>query len=302
MSLGGGCVLREYISYEELPTWVPGRVLLASDGLGWKNVACRAYHYAGQDVIVPQMKDFMLVGYRGGVTPMQRRFDGRWTKETLGPGAASLLTRAQQVSWNWKEPIDVTHVYLSGALVAEVASEVLDCNVAEVSLADILRTDDPVITHAMEMIAREAAAQGIGGALYVDSIARGLCVHLLRQYAEVRTPAPRNEGSLTTAQMRTIIAYIEAHLGSGLDLKSMADTLGLTPCLFARQFRRSFGKPPYAFVTARRLQKAREMLATTYNPIKTIAVDCGFSDQAHLTRMFRAAYGKTPAVFRRQAL
>ena len=103
-------MLREYISYEELPNWVPGRVLLASDGLGWKNVACRAYHYAGQDVIVPQMKDFMLVGYRGGVTPMQRRFDGRWTKETLVPGAASLLTRAQQVSWNWKEPIDAAYV------------------------------------------------------------------------------------------------------------------------------------------------------------------------------------------------
>lgn len=291
-----------FINYEQLPDWVPGRVLLASDGLGWKNVACRAYHYEGQDVIVPGMKDFMLVGYRSGSTPMQRRFDGRWTREMLGPGAASLLTRAQQVSWNWKEPIDVTHVYLSGALVAEVASEVLDCTVSEVSLADVLRTDDPVMTQAMQMIAGEAQAQGLGGALYVDSVARGLVVHLLRRYAEVRTPLARPEGALSLAQERRIVEYIDAHLASGMDLKVMADVVGLTPCLFARQFRRSFGKPPYSFVTAQRLDRARRLLATTTEPIKTIALDCGFSDQAHLTRMFRATYGETPAVFRRRAL
>lgn len=58
------------IDYEELPDWVPGRVLLASDGLGWNHVALRSYHYEGQDVIVPAMRDFMLVGYRAGTTPM----------------------------------------------------------------------------------------------------------------------------------------------------------------------------------------------------------------------------------------
>lgn len=293
--------MSDFINYQELPDWVPGRILLASDGLGWKNVACRSYHYEGQDVIVPGMKDFLLVGYRDGVTPMQRRYEGRWTRETLGPGAASLLTRAQRVNWNWIEPIDVTHVYLSGALVAEVASEVLDCAVTEVSLADVLRTEDPVMTQAMELIAREAGTKGLGGPLYVDSVARALVVHLLRRYADIRRPVTGTDGALTAAQQRKIVEFIDTHLASSLDLKTMADVLGLTPCLFARQFRSSFGKPPYAFVTARRMARAQRLLASTDAPIKTVALDCGFSDQAHLTRMFGVAIGKTPAVFRRQA-
>jgi AraC family transcriptional regulator len=293
--------MRNFIDFKELPDWVPGRVLLASDGLGWKNVALRSYHYTAQDVIVPGMKDFMLVGYRAGVTPMQRRFDGRWSKETLGPGSASLLTRAQQVSWNWMEPIEVTHVYLSGALVAEVASEALDCAVSEVALADVLRTDDPVMTQAMDLIASEARGQGLGGALYVDSVARGLIIHLLRRYAEIRAPQSRSEGALSAAQKRIITEYIDTNLARSMDLKCMADVLGLTPCLFARQFRRSFGIPPYAYVTAQRLERARHLLAITAEPIKGIALDCGFSDQAHLTRMFRAAFAQTPAVFRRKA-
>lgn len=293
--------MTEFIDYRQLPDWVPGRVLLSSDDLGWRNVACRAYHYEGQEVIVPGMKDFMLVGYRAGSTPMARRYDGRWSRETLGPGAASLLTRAQQVNWTWQEQIDVTHVYLSAQLVAEVASEMLDCSVSEVALADVLRVDDPVMTQAMWMIAGEAEARGLGGALFVDSIARGLIVHLLRRYAEIRKPAERRDGALTPNQERQIREYIELHLGSALDLKLLAAVLDLTPCLFARQFRVSFGRPPYAYVTERRLEQARRLLATTCEPIKIVALDCGFSDQAHLTRMFRARYGKTPAVFRRQA-
>src|SRR6056297_3652451 len=178
------------IPFEELPDWVPGKVLLASDGQNWKNIGLRSYHYHGQDVVVPAMRDFMLVSYNTGTTPMQRRFDGRWKRETLGPGAASLLTRSQQAYWTWHEPIDVTHVYLSGSLVAEVASEVMDCTVSEVTLDDVLRTDDPVMSSAADAIAREARTRGLGGALYVDSVARGLIIHLLRSYASVRTRAP----------------------------------------------------------------------------------------------------------------
>jgi AraC family transcriptional regulator len=288
------------ISYEELPEWVPGRLLSASDGLGWKQVASRSYHYDGQDVIVPAMRDFMLVGYQAGTTPMGRRFEGRWTHDTLGPGAASLLTRAQQAFWNWHEPIDVTHVYLSGDLVAEVASEVMDCSVSKVTLNDVLRADDPVMTAAIRAIAQEAHVHGLGGPLYVDAMARGLVVHLLRRYASIRLPTVRPSGALSLRERRLIVEYIDAELAMPLDIKGMAEALGLTPCLFAKRFRQSFGKPPYAFVTARRLERAKRLLATTDLPVKAVAADCGFTDQAHLTRMFSTAFGVTPAAFRRR--
>ena len=289
------------LSFEDLPDWVPGKVLLASDGQEWKNVALRSYHYHGQDVVVPAMKDFMLVSYKTGSTPMQRRFDGRWTRETLGPGASSLLTRAQKCCWNWREPIDVTHVYLSGSLVAEVASEVMDCSVSEVALHDVLRTDDPVLSNVVDAIAQETRSRGLGGALYVDTVARGLIIHLLRNYASVQLHETRRTSALSPLQERRIIEFIDANLETSLDLKIMADAVGLTGCQFARQFRRSFAKPPYAFVKARRLERARRLLATTGLPIKAIAADCGFSDQAHLTRMFSTEFGQTPAVFRRRA-
>lgn len=290
------------IPYEQLPDWVPGRVLLASDDLGWKNVALRAYHYRGQDVIVPAMRDFMLVSYRAGSTAMQRRFEGRWTRDTLGPGATSLLTRAQQAAWCWDREIEVTHVYLSAALVAEVASEVMDCRVTEVTLADVLRTEDPVMAGAVQAIATEAQTRGLGGALYVDALSRALVVHLLRRYAAIRLPEAAPRGGLTPRQERLIAEYIATHLAEALDLKALGAVLGLMPCLFSRLFRKSFGRPPHAYVMAARLDRARRLLAEGRLPIKAVAAECGFADQAHLTRQFAAHCGQTPAAFRRQAL
>lgn len=284
---------------EDLPRWVPGRVLLASDDLGWRHVGLRSYHYHGQDVIVPAMRDFMLVGYQTGATPMQRRFEGRWTRDHLGPGAVSLLTRAQRAHWTWSEAIDVTHIYLSATMVAEVASEVMDCLVTDVQLADVLRADDPVMTAAMTLIAQEARQRALGGSLYVETVARGLIIHLLRRYASIEARRAAPTAGLTPAQCRAIRDYVDANLSEPLDLAGMAAELGLTPCLFARQFRISFGGPPYAWVMARRLARARRLLAETAQPIKQVAAICGFTDQAHLTRLFARETGVTPASYRR---
>lgn len=287
------------IAPDEVPNWVPGRLLLSSDGLGWGPVALRSYHYEAQEIVAPAMRDHLLVGYRRGSTFMQRRFAGRWRQETVYPGAASLLTRAQRVQWNWAQPIDVLHLYLSPGLVAQVASEVMDCVVTDVTLDDVLRTDDPFLNTIMDAMAAEAGQQTLGGPLFVDSLARALIVHLLRLYASVESKRAAPADGLSPAQARRIRDFIEANLGEPLDLAGMAAQVGMTPCLFARRFRQSFGAPPYAHVVGRRIERAKHLLAATALPIKEIAVCCGFTDQAHLTRLFARALGTTPAAFRK---
>lgn len=289
----------ELMPLDRLPEWVPGRILLSGDGLGWRHVGLRAYHYEGQESVVPPMRDYMLVSYCVGATPMRRRFDGRWRRDLLGPGAASLLTRAQRAHWEWREPIDVTHLYLDPALVNAVASEALYCHVAEVRLEDVLRTDDPMITATVAAVAGEARHQALGGPLYVESLARGLIVHLLRRYAAIERRDRGAAGGLSPGQRRAIVDYVEDNLGEALTLEGMAGALGLGACAFARAFRRSFGVAPYAYVIARRVDRARRLLTGSAEPIKAVAAACGFADQAHLTRLLSRELGVTPAALRR---
>jgi AraC-like DNA-binding protein len=60
--------------------------------------------------------------------------------------------------------------------------------------------------------------------------------------------------------------------------------------------RRELGVAPHAFRLLARLNFARQLLRAG-DPIAMVAVDAGFSDQSHLTRLFRRTFGTTPGVY-----
>jgi AraC family transcriptional regulator len=287
------------ITPNELPQWVPGEILCASDNLGWNGVELRAYHYAGLDVSVPALRDFTVVSYRRGGTFMERRFEGAWTKTKCVPGDISLLTRSQQSHWHWTEDIDVCHVYLSEKLVSNVACEVMDRSVADVRLHDVLKTEDAIVTAAVDSIAREAQRQSMGSALYVEAVATQLTVHLLRNYASITMRETCNKGRLSPAQARRITEYIETRLHEALNLESLAGIVGLGVWSFGRRFRETFDVAPHAYIIDRRVERAQRLLTRGILPVKEIASTCGFADQAHMTRVFQSRLHTTPAVLRR---
>lgn len=98
-----------------------------------------------------------------------------------------------------------------------------------------------------------------------------------------------------------MLDYIEAHLGRRLDLDELAALAGMAPCTFSRHFRRTMGVAPYRHVQERRLRRARSLLSATALPVKEVAAQCGFADQAHMTRHFARRFGSTPAAFRKEA-
>ena len=64
--------------------------------------------------------------------------------------------------------------------------------------------------------------------------------------------------------------------------------------LFAR-FREQTGLPPKVFARILRFQRAATLMAAAEGPsLCEIALDCGYYDQAHLNRDFRAFAGRTP--------
>ena len=72
---------------------------------------------------------------------------------------------------------------------------------------------------------------------------------------------------------------------------------GLTRYDLARQFRLMFGTSPHRYLLMRRLDLARRLILEA-RPLADVAGEAGFSDQAHFTRVFKAALGLTPARYR----
>ena len=71
---------------------------------------------------------------------------------------------------------------------------------------------------------------------------------------------------------------------------------GLSRFDLARQFKARYGTSPYRYSVQRRLGWAREKIGT--RPLAELALDAGFSDQAHFTRAFRRTYGVTPGRYK----
>ena len=74
------------IKPSEVPKYVPGAVLAASDDLGWNGVWLRGYRYTALDVIVPPVTDFTIVP-----TAVGRR---SWSGGTRAPGPRPIARRA----------------------------------------------------------------------------------------------------------------------------------------------------------------------------------------------------------------
>lgn len=81
--------------------------------------------------------------------------------------------------------------------------------------------------------------------------------------------------------------------------EEVARTVGVTPRALAEALLAHEGRSFEELLRAARLERARELLASTCRGIAEIAQATGFYDHAHLVRAFRGAYGTTPSNFRR---
>jgi AraC family transcriptional regulator len=109
-------------------------------------------------------------------------------------------------------------------------------------------------------------------------------------------------GALAGWQRARVRTFIEKNLHSNIDVRALSVVAQRSPAHFSRSFKQAFGEPPHAYLIKRRLERACHLMVTTSETLSEIALSVGFADQAHLCRLFRRAYGQSPATWRRQRL
>lgn len=108
--------------------------------------------------------------------------------------------------------------------------------------------------------------------------------------------APRG---LSRRALRLAINYVEAHLGDSLTLDDLARAAGVSRFHFARLFRISMDASPMEYLLRSRIERAKQILRRSEQPICEIAVSLGFCDQSHFSRAFRRHTGVTPREYAR---
>jgi len=121
----------------------------------------------------------------------------------------------------------------------------------------------------------------------------------LTDFLQTLAPARPMAGGLAPAAMRRVVRFIDDNIDAALTVAALATIAGLSKSHFYRTFEASTGVSPHMFVMQRRVERAQSLISQTGEPLAEIALACGLSDQAHLTRLFRRFAGVTPGQWRR---
>lgn len=100
-------------------------------------------------------------------------------------------------------------------------------------------------------------------------------------------------------QAKKVMVYIQQEIEKSMRVGELAQITRLSCSHFSRAFRTTFGCTPQKYIVDQRVGRAKQLMITTEMNLCEVALACGFSDQAHLTRVFRSRTGDTPAVWRR---
>ena len=107
--------------------------------------------------------------------------------------------------------------------------------------------------------------------------------------ATVNLPAPR-----LVASMESAAYYLRTNCHERHSMSEVAQYFHFSPTYFSAVFTRVIGVSPKRFLRTARIAMARRLLEEGKLTHAAIAQECGFYDEAHFSRTFRAAVGHTP--------
>lgn len=168
----------------------------------------------------------------------------------------------------------------------------------KVELSPQFKLRDPLIEQMGLALKTELEIGGVDSQAYADSMATALSIHLLRRYGDRQPQIREYYGGLPTYKLKEVREYIHEHLDQNLTLTKLAARANLSTHYFASLFKQSTGFSPHQYITRCRIEKAKQLLQQTELPIIEIALEVGFQNQSHFTRVFRQHLKVTPKAYR----
>jgi AraC family transcriptional regulator len=272
-------------------------IVQSSSGKGWHGLDVAEIIHPLDDFALPALPRHILVINLSAPSTIQERLAGR--QGHLGTGNVVILPAGAPTTWHLEREGEVRHLhlYLSPTLIQQIATSA-DIDPDTVEFVDTLGMFDPRIETIALSLLSELRSEGLGGRLYVESLANILGIHLLRQHSSVKQPSLPRAVGLDRATLRRVSTYIEEHLVEDLSLSELAAVAYLSSYHFARLFKASTGFAPHQYVIGRRIERAKLLLSTTNWSLAAIAHAVGFAHESHLALHFKRLTGLLPSSYR----
>jgi AraC family transcriptional regulator len=201
----------------------------------------------------------------------------------------------------WKATVeggcDFLRVFLPQTLIAECYTEAFGGAPADALAMFGVRPVTDLRLHQLGQTFKALDGYDpVAGPCFADSLGLALGLRLV-ELAYGAEQASGNRG-LARPQITRVVSYIEDNIARALCLSELSEVAGLSRVQFMRQFKEATGQPPHAYILQRRIERAKELLKNSQSTIVGTALDLGFYNQAHFTKVFSKFAGMTPGRWR----
>lgn len=265
---------------------------LSSSTAGWSSLALFAWRGRCNEAHFEPLTEPALVYHTGGAPVVKVRNGRSWSQHSR-PGLVTIIPAGTPVDWDIGGDVHSYSVHLGSDFFSNVSGNLP----AREPLRFQSGVVDPLLAASITALADELSGPAQRGSLYADAISDMLALHLLRNPTAL-PERPEVRGGLSRSQLRRSLDLLEERVETGITLQALAAHAGLSRTYFAEAFQKATGLSPHRYLTQRRIARAQTLLQHTSLALADIALQCGFSNQAHFSQSFRQATGTTPGRYR----
>lgn len=236
-----------------------------------------------------QIRDYLLIACAGGSGVCEVAGQTHMVREgdlfVTVPGIWHSYHSDPAEGW------DIWWVHFNGTLAAQLFQQAGFLRNAPIKRETGRRFEDTCA------LLRRLCAICASGSPTMEAEASACLYETLLRLAETKTIiADGQTDSGANALAERLLAAVEGEAGT---VGEMAMQAGMSKFHFIREFRRCFQVTPWRYMVARKIGQAKELLVTTEEPVKKIALACGFRDANFFSYVFRRETGRSATEFRR---
>lgn len=283
---------------QEAARVLPQSPLVASYHTGWKGLTFTHYcHPPHKTVEHCLLQHSLVITDSKSCFKAERHLDGKFSRYVHGNGRVDIIPAFLNHWTNWDQEVEFSVIAICPTLLNQTTQELMQ---PEIELIPQLSIDDPVIQQLALALKTEIQTGCMSGRLYGESLGTALAARLAWNYAVNKPSLEFKANGLPQSQLERVIDYMKANLTQDLSILDLATLTGMSESHFSRGFKQSVGIAPYQYLIRQRVERAKHLLKQQAVSISDIALDCGFANQTHLSKVFRQMTGMTPKAYQKR--
>ena len=157
----------------------------------------------------------------------------------------------------------------------------------------------PFLKGTFDQLSAEYMASGPGSELIVNKLTEVVLVELIR----INFCREESGSFLRALQDKSVskaLQHLHEHPAKHWTIEKLAQAVGSSRAAFAKRFKSLVGQTVFQYLTALRMQRARQLLRDTTLPVYDVAERVGYESDLAFTKAFRKQTGRTPRQYRLQ--